>query len=358
MAVTESTRVSEKELRELAAAVLEAHGVPPEDAMITAAHLVAANLRGVDTHGVIRLKGYIQRIESGGNNPRANIKVVRDTQMTAVMDGDNSLGQVGGYRAMELAIRKAEHAGIGVVAMRGSNHYGMAAYYAMMPLVHDMIGISMTNVLACMAPTGGTAARVGNDPMSIAFPAGEEPPVVLDMAASKSSWGKAIVCAQKGEPLPEGCFQDKRGAPTLDGNAFLDGGTLTPIADHKGYGLALAISIMCGLLADGAFDTALPHLYKKLGEPGGNSFFMMAMKLDNFVPADHFKGRMDETIREIRSTPKTPAVSRIYLPGEIEHETERERKKHGVPVNRALGDELVSLAGEAGIGESTYGFLM
>lgn len=357
MVMAELHRVTQQELLSLVTAILEAHRVPNEDAEITAQHLVKANLRGVDTHGVIRLKGYIQRIESGGNTPDAQIRVVNETPTSAVMDGGNCLGQVGGYRAMELAIGKANASGIGAVTMRNSNHYGMAAYYSMMPLPYDMIGISMTNVLACMAPTGSTEARVGNDPISIAFPADEEPPVVLDMATSKSSWGKAIVCAQKNEQLPQDCFLDKYGNPTLDGNTFLDGGTLLPIAEHKGYGLSLAISLMCGLLADGAFDTELPHLYKKLNEPGQNSFFMLAMKIGNFVPPEHFKARMDDTIRCIRTTPKAQEISRIYLPGEIEHETEQDRKKNGIPVNPALAEELANLAKDSGLDKSIYEFL-
>ena len=349
MKVGNTPPVSADKLKDHVRRILEFHGVPPEDAKITADHLITANLRGVDTHGVIRLKGYVQRIQAGGNNPKPHMSVVNETPLTAVMDGDNSLGQVGGFRAMALAVQKAEQTGLGIVAMRNSNHYGMAAYYSMMPLPHDMIGISATNVLGCMAPTGGVEGLFGNNPASIAFPAGTEPPVVFDFATSKSSWGKAMLCGQNKEPLPEGCFQDAEGRPTLSPQAFLDGGTLLPIAGHKGYGMALSIAILCGLLSDGPFDNELPHLYRKLAEPGGNSFVMAAVKVAGFVPIEQFKSRMDEIIRMLRSSRAAPGVDRLYLPGEMECETRKEREDRGIPLSRSMTSELGELAQAAGL---------
>jgi LDH2 family malate/lactate/ureidoglycolate dehydrogenase len=327
--------------------------MPAADAGVTAEHLVTANLRGVDTHGVIRLSGYIKRIQAGGNNPKPKIRILRQTDNTAVLDGDNSLGQVGGKQAMELAIEKAQKAGIGLVTMRNSNHYGMAGYYALLAVQQDMIGLSMTNVLASMAPTGGVTKGLGNNPICFAFPADTEPPVVVDFATSKSSWGKALLCAQSGEPLPEDCFTDADGKPTLSAAAFLDGGTLLPIAEHKGYGLALAISLLTGLLADGGFDTELPHLYKELDKPGANSFAMGAIKIENFVPTRNFKRRMDSIIRHLRSTRTIPGVERIYLPGEIEHEREQEQKELGVLLSSEMMEELEDLAREAGLKAET-----
>ena len=346
-----------EDLRELVIAVLQAYEVPAADARVTADHLVQASLRGVESHGFVRLKGYVERIKAGGNNPRPEMRVVKETSISAVVEGDNSLGQVGGKWAMGLALKKARADGIGMVAMRNSNHYGMAAYYSMMAVAEGMIGFSATNVLACMAPTGGVEARIGNDPISVALPAEEEPAVVLDIATSKSSWGKALVCLNKNEPLPADCFQDAQGRPTLDAAAFLDGGTLLPIAEHKGYGMSLCISLLCGLLADGAFDTELPHLYKKLGEPGANSFLMGAVQVDLFIPASHFKERMDSIIRLVRSTRCGKGVSRVYLPGEIEHETEQQRKKDGIPLNKELAEELIAVAEQAHLERSLYSFL-
>lgn len=343
-----AVRVFPDDLHSLVSEILQFHGMKEEDAGITADHLVAANLRGVHTHGVIRLAGYIKRIQAGGNNPRPRIKVVRQTENSALMDGDNSLGQVGGKRAMELAIDKAQKHGIGLVTMRNSNHYGMAGYYALLAAQRDMIGFSMTNVLASMAPAGGVSKRLGNNPISFAFPTAAEPPVVVDFATSKSSWGKALLCAQSGEPLPEDCFTDAEGKATRIAAAFLDGGTLLPIAGHKGYGLALAISLLTGLLADGDFDTDLPHLYKELDKPGANSFTMGAVRIDSFVPAARFKQRLDSIVQQVRTTPTAPGVARVYVPGEIEHEKEQEQKAYGILFNSEMIQELIDLAREAG----------
>jgi LDH2 family malate/lactate/ureidoglycolate dehydrogenase len=342
-------RIPNKDLFDLVSAILRSHGLPDDDAAATAEHMVAADLRGVNTHGVIRLAGYIKRIQAGGNNPHPEIKVISQTDNTALMDGDNSFGQVGGKRAMQLAIDKAGDKGIGLVTMRNSNHYGMAGYYALMAVQHDMIGISMSNVLAAMAPTGGTTPRLGNNPIAFAFPAEEEPPVVVDFATSKSNWGKALLCAQSGEPLPEDCFTDSKGDPTTSAEAFLDGGTLIPIAGHKGYGLALVISLMTGLLADSDFDTEIPHLYKELGKPGANSFTMAAIKIDSFQPVGRFKKRLDSIIRLIRTGGLAPGSDRIYLPGEIEYGKEKEQRTKGIVLKRDMAKELIDLAKQSGL---------
>jgi LDH2 family malate/lactate/ureidoglycolate dehydrogenase len=352
----ETINVKDSEIEKFAIEIFLKYGVPFEDAAIVAKHLAAANLRGVDTHGVIRLKGYIDRIKNGGNNPKPDIKVVKDNGFCAVMDGDNSLGQLGGFKAMELAINKAEKYGIGIVTMRNSNHYGVAGYYAMMPLQYDMIGISMTNVLACMAPTGGTKAKIGNDPLAIAFPASNYPAIVLDFATSKSSWGKALLCKQKNEPLPVDCFTDSDGNPTTDAEKFLAGGTLLPVAGYKGYGLALVISLFCSLLSGGKFDIDLPHLYNKLNEPGGNSFLMAAIKIDGFLPSIEFKKRTDEIISSIKDTPLVQNIDQIYLPGEKEFDEESKRKKMGIPLNKSLVIDLLKMGQDLKVDTSQYNF--
>jgi len=341
--------VDHRDLYALAKCVLASKGVPDEDAHTTADCLVRADLRGVGTHGVIRLKVYADRLQAGGNNPRPDIRVVKETATAAVLDGDRSLGPVGGRKAMELAIEKAREAGVGMVAIRNSNHYGAAAYYAMMALEHDMIGHSMTNVLASMPPTGGREAKVGNNPFALALPAGEEPPVVLDAATSRSSWGKIFAAAQTGERLPEDCFLDKEGKPTTDAHRALEAGLLLPIAEHKGYGMALCIAVLTGLLADAEFDIDLPHPYKMPDEPGYNSFFQAAVRVDQFVPVAHFKTRMDGVVRQMRSAAPAPGVEGIYLPGEKEHVTELERIENGIPLNEAMLRELEELARESGV---------
>jgi len=349
MEATTPFYLSAEALGQLAQEILRRHGVPEEDAALTADCLVWANLHGIDTHGVIRLKVYVDRIREGGNNPRPTLRVIRETPVAAVLDGDNALGPVGGVKAMRLAIEKAATAGVGLVALRHSNHYGAAAYYATMALERDMIGFSTTNVLPSMPPTGGREARVGNNPLALAFPAAEEPPGVLDMATSRSSWGVLFTAAQAGRPLPEGCFLDAAGQPTVDPQAVLAGGALLPIADYKGYGLALCLGLLTGLLSDGHFDTDLPHPYRFLDQPGQNAFFMGALRIDQFLPPERFKARVDAVVRRLRNTPRAPGVERIYLPGEKEWEAARERRRTGIPLPPAMVEELRTLAESCGV---------
>ena len=350
MPADDAIRVPGEKLFELAKGILTSAGVPDQDAADTANCLITANLRGVDTHGVIRLKVYTDRLRAGGNNPTPDVQTVRDTPTSAVIDADNALGPVGGARAMRLAMEKAAAAGVGMVAVRRGNHYGPAGHYAMMATEQDMIGVSMTNVLASMPPTGGRQALVGNNPVAIAIPAGEEPPVVLDIATSLSSWGKVFACAQSGEPLPANCYLDSDGNPTLDPADILGGGgCLLPIASYKGYGMALVISVLTGLLADGLFDPDIPHPYNFLDKGGENAFFQAAVRVDQFADVAHFKARMDETIRLVRHSPRAPGADRIYLPGEKEHETFSERSTNGIPLNAKMAEELKALAAQAGV---------
>ena len=342
--------IDHKSLRRLCTRIQVGFGVPEPDAEIVSDCLIEANLMGLDTHGVIRLKIYMDRIKAGGNNPKPNIRVVRENPCTALMDADNALGPVGGKQAMELAIEKARSVGIGVVVIRNCNHYGPAGHYARMALEHEMIGVSMTNVLASMPPTGGVEARTGNNPYSISFPAQDEPPVVVDGATSMSSWGKLFLCAQKGEDLPDGCYVDSEGRPTVKPQDVLDGGALLPFAGHKGYGIAVAIELLTGMLADAPLAHDIPHLYKKLPEPGANTFFMAAIRIDNFVDPQRFKQRMDKWIRFVRSTRKLEGVERIWLPGEKEIVTRHQRLTEGIPLNAEMVDELRTLTSEAGVG--------
>lgn len=344
----DSIHVSQATLRELCTGIQIGFGVPKEDASVVSDCLVDANLMGLDTHGVIRLKFYMDRIEAGGNNPTPAMRTLRDGPATAVLDADNALGPVGGKAAMDLAAAKAGTVGIGAVAIRNCNHYGPAGWYARMAAAQDMIGMSFSNVLASMAPTGGAQRQVGNNPYAFAFPAGDRPPVVVDGATSKSSWGKLMLCAQKNVPLPEGCYLDAQGNPTTKPADVMDGGSLLPFAAHKGYGLAVAAELLTGMLSGGALDHDIPHPYKKLDEPGANSFFMLAIKVEAFEDPDTFKARMDAYIDRIHATPPAEGVERIYLPGEMEAEAEEQRRSDGIPLTAVMAQELKDLAARAG----------
>jgi LDH2 family malate/lactate/ureidoglycolate dehydrogenase len=304
---------------------------------------------GLDTHGVIRLKPYMDRIKAGGNNPIPNIRIVKDNVCTALIDADNALGPVGGKQAMELAIEKANSTGIGVVVIKNCNHYGPAGYYARMALKHEMIGVSMTNVLASMPPTGGAEAYIGNNAYSIAFPAKDEPPVVVDGATSLASWGKVFLCAQEGKELPDGCYVDSDGNLTVKPQDVINGGSLLPFAGYKGYGIAVAIELLTGMLADSSLDHEILHPYKELAKPGMNTFFMSAICISDFTAPEKFKARMDEWIRSVRSIHKSEGVDRIWLPGEKEFVARNQRLTDGIPLNTKMTGELEALAIEIGV---------
>jgi len=347
--MSEETCVRHEWLRGISNDIQMAFGVPAGDAEVVSNCLVEANLMGLDTHGVIRLKLYMERIPAGGNNPTPDLRLIEDHPSTALLDADRALGPVGAQKGMDLAIEKASKTGIGLVLVRNGNHYGPAGYYARMAVPHDMIGVSMCNVLASMPPTGGAEGRVGNNPYAVAVGAGEEFPVVVDGATSKSSWGKVLLCAQTGRPLPEDCYLDSDGNMTLDPQAVMDGGCLLPFAGHKGYGIASAIALLTGMLAGAAVDHDVPHPYKFLDKSGDNSFLMAAVRVAQFTDVDAFKKRMDEWIRMIRDTRKAPGVDRIWLPGEKEFVEREKRLAQGIPLNENMIEELRSLAKEAGV---------
>ena len=336
-------------LRKLCAEIQKSRGIPEADAAAVSDCLVGANLMGLDTHGVIRLKFYMDRVKAGGNNAVPNMRVVRENACTALLDADNALGPVGGKRAMELAIEKAAACGIGVVLIKHGNHYGPAGHYVRMALERGMVGISLSNVLGSMPPTGGAQALIGNNPYSIGFPAKKEHAVVVDGATSKSSWGKLFLCAQTGENLPEGCYTDKDGRPTLNPAAVMDGGALLPFAGHKGYGLAVAIELLTAMLAAAPLDHEIAHPYKKPATPGENTFFMLALRVDCFSETEDFRRRMDDWIRFIRGSRRATGVERIWLPGEKECETRTQRLRDGIPLNAKMIDELCGLAKETGV---------
>ncbi len=339
--------VNHETLRDLSTRIQMGLGIPREHAETVTDCLVEADLMGLDTHGMIRLKWYMDRLRAGGVNPHPIIRRVKDHACTALLDGDNVLGPVGGKLAMELAIQKAAACGLGLTLIRNCNHYGPAGYYARMALPHDMIGVSLTNVIASMPPTGGAEARQGNNPYAIAIPADEEPPITVDGATCKGTWGRLYLCIQKGAKLPENSYADSEGRPTTDPQAVLNGGFLLPFGEHKGYGIAVAIELLTGMLAGAPLDHEIPHPYKVFDKPGDNTFFMAAVRIDQFTDPVAFKRRMDEWIRFMRATRKAPGVERVWLPGEMEMHTRRQRLVTGIPYNPNMLAELQTLAQEA-----------
>lgn len=335
MAVNPDTnkRINHEKLTRFVQAAFEKLGVPAADAQIAAETLVAADLRGVDTHGVIRFSPhawYVKWLSDGSMTVKPNIQVISETPSTALLDGDRGMGMVIGHRAMELAIEKAKQCGIGMVGVRNSRHYGMSAQYAMQALAHDMIGIAMTNASRQVVPTFGREARFGTNPMCFAVPADKELPFVLDMATTTAAAGKLELAARLEKSIPTGWALDETAEPTHDPRVAQKARRLLPLGgsrdngSHKGYGLAILVEILCGVL------TGTLTALNADQDPRGH--FFGAIRVDAFRPVTEFKRDMDRLIRELKSTPPIQGQNRVYVAGEIEFETAEERAERGVPL--------------------------
>lgn len=337
--------------------------VPPEDAATTADILVRADLRGIRSHGVARLKRYYNGIKKGVMLVHPVEKIIKETLTSAVIDAGAGLGQPVSKRAMQRAIAIAERSGAGFVTVRNSNHYGIAGCYSMMALEHDMIGISMTNSEALVVPTFGKNAMFGTNPISVAVPAGEEKPYVLDMATSVVPRGKLEVYERHEKPIPPGWATDEEGIDCIDPSKVLEnirtrsGGGLLPLggiselySGHKGYGLVLLVEILSGVLSGSAFAD---ETYKKDDKgnplPANIGHFFGAMKIDFFRDPDEFKHDMDILIRKIKQSKKAEGESRIYIHGEKEYELEERYRAEGVPIHRKVIKEMRRIANEAGV---------
>lgn len=323
-------------------------GLSQSDAELTSRALIWANLRGVDSHGVVLVKEYAERLRLGRINPRSSCIVVSEGLTTALIDAAASVGQVAGVRAMTLALEKASQTGVGVVGVKNSNHFGAAAFYSLMAVERDMIGFATTNAPPTMAPWGGKARLLGNNPLSIAVPAGKYPPLVLDMATGASAWGKIFLAQQQGRKIPLTWALDKNGEPTDDPGKAFDGGFIQPIGGYKGYGLSLMLDVLAGVLTGSGFSTHIPAWNDK-GQTQQIGHFMAAFRIDCFMPAEIFRERVDALIRLMKDCPPAPGSDRVLVPGEIEYETEQQRRAQGIPIHSAVKHDLVNLGQELGV---------
>ena len=337
--------ISAEAMTRFCIAAMKEAGLSSEHAELLADTLVQADLRGVHSHGSMRIPIYFKGYEIGGVNPKPSVKVLKDSGATAVMDGDDGLGLVVSYPAMKLAMDKAAEYGVGAVTIRRSNHYGMAAYWPMLALERDMIGYTTTNAHARLAPWGGVTSKYGNNPSSYAIPAGKEWPIVLDMALSVAAFGKIRLAAMKNEPIPQGWAMDKDGNPATDPRAAMEG-LLLPIGGYKGYGLAMIHEVLAGVLSGGLFGTDVPSLEIEYPKAPGVNHFFMVLDVAHFMPVAEFKERVDKMIRMMKSSKLAPGQDKIYLPGEIEFELHRQRLKEGIPYAREVVSRLKKLAQE------------
>ena len=346
-----------RKLRDFSTEALEKVGVLHEDAVIITDTLIEADLRGVDTHGVANmLSRNVKMLAMGNMNPRPNLTIVRESPMTAVIEADDGIGNLVCVRTTEIAIQKARSSGIGMVGVKNSTHCGAMAYYPMMALKHDMIGIMTTNAAPVAPAYGGITRMFSTNPYAVAVPAGDELPVVIDMATTTVAQAKIFYKARLGEKMPLGWGLNKYGEPTEDPNEVLNGGFLTWMGGHKGYALAVLANILSGVLTGSPFGRhdfppyrTPEHVDRKVTE----GHFILAFRIDNFIPVDEFKSRMDEMIRQIKSSEPAKGFDRVYLPGEPEFEEKEKRLKTGViPVNQPNWEALIAVRKEFGLSTS------
>ncbi len=355
--------VQTESLTDFCVQVFQKLGMPEEDARITTDVLVAANLRGIDSHGVARLRRYVNGIRDGMMSVDPEVEVVVETPVTATVDAGGGLGQPVSYRAMETAIQKAVDYGAGFVTVRNSNHYGIAGYYAMMSLEHDCIGMSMTNAAVLAVPTFGRDSMLGTNPIAVAAPANKERPFVMDMATTTVPRGKLEVYNRLEKPLPMGWATDETGTPTDDAGRVLEnfidraGGGLLPLGGagellggHKGYGLMMWVDIFCAILSGASYANLV---YPKTPEgkplPSDIGHFFGAWRVDAFRPVDEFKAAMDDLQQRIKDTPKAEGESRIYIHGEKEYEEAEVRSRDGIPLNPKVAADLKAIGEEVGV---------
>ncbi len=338
--------ITENDLNRFCTEIFIKLDLPDAEARIVADSLAEADLRGVHSHGVVRFPVYVRRLQAGVFNARPDIRVTRETRTTAVLDGDNGMGQLVSQRAMELTIEKAKEGDCVWVSVFNSNHNGTEAYFAEMALEHDMIGFCYTvGGINHVAPWGGAEAMLGNNPFAVAIPSGEQFPVVLDMACSVAARGKVNVAAARGEPIPEGWCTDAQGRPTTDPHEALKGFVL-PMAGAKGYALTTVIGMLSTMLSGGAFGTDVTHLYDDFDRPQNIGHLLGVLPVASFVGVAEFKKRMDKGIRDIKNVKKAPGVDEIFLPGEREYRTLIERRRSGIPLAIGTVDELEELSSE------------
>jgi LDH2 family malate/lactate/ureidoglycolate dehydrogenase len=331
--------------------VFDRWGTPPAIADLTADLMVRTDLRGVDSHGVGMLPTYQRWHRRGWIVPDAEPKVARDEGTTAVVDGQQAFGHYTATMAMELAIAKARAHGVGFVTCRNSNHFGAAANYSMMALAHDMIGLSLTNSGPAVVPTYGRRAMLGTNPISLAAPAGRHAPFVLDMATSTVAIGKLSVALRWGKPIPAGWALDEKGQPTTDPAVAYETRLLTPLGatpelgGYKGYGLAVMVDILSGVLAGAAFA----DVRRREPDPARSDIghFFGAIDITRFRDLDGFKADMDYLLQALKDSPKAEGRDRIYVAGEPEWECEQRRRREGIPLAPGLVRQLRAVSTEA-----------
>ena len=339
------------QLRAFSSRIFKALNVPKEDAELVSNLLVEANLTGFDSHGVIRIPIYARGIKMGAVKPGADIKIIRETPSTAVIDGGWNLGQVVAKYAMNVCIEKARNSVIGLVTAKNSQHAGRLNTYAEMAMAQNMIGIASVNSASYVAPFGGKTKQLGTNPLCFAIPSGKEPPMILDMATSVWARGKIMVHLARGEELPEEIFMDPDGNSTTDPSWYTKGGVLRnlggEIAGYKGFGLSLLVEILTGALTEGGVSNS--EEYRSRPFYGGNGIFMMAIYIAQITELDQFKKRVDNLLSSVKNSATAPGYNEVLIPGEPERRKKAKRLKEGIFIEDKTWGDLTSLATELNV---------
>jgi LDH2 family malate/lactate/ureidoglycolate dehydrogenase len=330
-------------------------GCSEQDAAVAAKALLSADLRGIDSHGVARLTGYIRLWEAKRANAKPLIRIIHETPSTAVVDGDSGLGLVVAPFAMQVAIDKAKQVGTGWVSVQNSNHFGIAGYHALKAVEQDMIGIAMTNASALVAPTFSVERLLGTNPICVAIPAGQEPPFVADLATTTAANGKLEILQRKNQKAPSGWIQDKDGNISTDPHELKTGGALLPLGgdrehgSHKGYALGAIVDIFSAVLSGANYGPWVPpfpaYVAMPVNMPGkGIGHFFGAMRIDAFRPAAEFKEHMDKWIQRFKKAKPVKGQDRVLIPGDPEREMESARLRDGIPLLDTVAEDLKGLA--------------
>lgn len=360
MTAAENQTYPIERLHEFSSRVFMHFGVPPDDAHIAADVLAAADLRGVDSHGVARLRTYFDMLALGRINPKANVRVIRESPGTATVDGDNGLGLVIGPKANVIAMEKALAVGSGWVSVRNTNHFGLAGYYPLQALKRDLIGWAMTNSTKLVAPLWGAERMLGTNPIAVAFPGWDEPPIVIDMATSATAYGKIELALRTGEPIPEGWAIDSNGQVATRPQQMIDGGALVPLGGtrekggHKGFCLAALVDIVSCVLSGANWGPFAPPFALRQEIPSrsvgkGIGHFLGALRIDGFIDPDAFKRQIDEWVRTFRATKPASGTPGVVIPGDPERWAEEERRVTGVPLSPVVVTDLHEISARTGV---------
>lgn len=337
-----------KPLADYCAQLMQAQGVPPEEARIIGDHLVEAECCGLSSHGVSRTAIYLKRLETGVVNAKWSYRAVREYPASIQWDACNSMGMVTGVRAMERCIEKAREAGSCVIAAEHSNHFGMAGHYAKMAAEAGMIGFCISNAPPNIAPTGSYRPYMGTNPLAISAPRRDGAPLLLDIALSVVAMGNVILAAKLGKPIPEGWAITADGRPTTNA-AEGQKGTVLPVGGHKGYGISLFIDILSGILSGAQFGPYLNNMWNDFVNPQDVGHFFAAIDISKFVGLDTFLDRIEMMCTDIKALPKNPGVDEIFLPGEIEERKKVQAQKDGLVLSDIVYNELLDLGTHYGV---------